>query len=143
MTSKSIYLDWDNCPFHTGSDYETGWTKYIPSSYTLYWSGAGNPDNKTVLNPEDDVAHVKLGGKWRMPTRDEIDELKNNCTSEWTTLNGVAGRKFTSKKVGILLRATPVPFAPLRAVHYKPLQEVHSIRYSQLLIISSVTVSHF
>lgn len=35
-----------------------------------------------------------------MPTRAEFEELYNNCTSEWTTLNGVNGRKFTSKKNG-------------------------------------------
>lgn len=100
VTSTSIYLDWRNCPYHTGSDNETGWTKYIPSGYSSYWSGSGSPDNKTVLEPEDDVAHAKLGGKWRMPTKAEFVELYNNCTSEWTTLNGVNGMKFTSKKNG-------------------------------------------
>ena len=44
-----------------------------------------------------DVAHVKWGGKWRMPTSDNFQELIDNCKSEWTKLNGVNGRKFTSK----------------------------------------------
>ena len=44
-----------------------------------------------------DVAHVKWGGNWRMPTYDNMKELLDICTSEWTTLNGVNGRKFTSK----------------------------------------------
>lgn len=35
-----------------------------------------------------------------MPTVKEWNELTGNCTSEWTTLNGVGGRKFTSKKNG-------------------------------------------
>ena len=52
-------------------------------------------DNKTVLEPEDDVAHVKWGGSWRMPTWDELKELFNNCTWTWTTLNGVKGYKVT------------------------------------------------
>ena len=34
-------------------------------------------DNPKVLPPEKDVAQVKLGGKWRMPTTDEIEELRN------------------------------------------------------------------
>ena len=46
-------------------------------------SNYGTVDNKTTLDPEDDVAHVKWGGNWRMPTLDEIDELKNNCTWRW------------------------------------------------------------
>ena len=34
-----------------------------------------NPDNMHVLLPEDDVAHVRYGGGWRMPTAEEIKEL--------------------------------------------------------------------
>ena len=37
-------------------------------------------DNKTILDPEDDVAHVKWGGSWRMPTIDEYKELIYNCS---------------------------------------------------------------
>ena len=100
VTDISIYLDLSNCPYHTGSSSSSGWTKYIPSYKSSYWSGSGSPDNKTVLDPEDDVAHVKLGGKWRMPTDSEFEELLDNCTLEWTALNGVNGQKFTSKKNG-------------------------------------------
>ena len=35
-----------------------------------------------------------------MPTYDEIFELLDNTTSQWTTLNGVYGRTFTSKVNG-------------------------------------------
>ena len=48
-------------------------------------------DNKIVLGPEDDAAVVNWGGEWRMPTKEEQDELRNKCTWEWTTLNGVKG----------------------------------------------------
>ena len=43
-------------------------------------------DNNTELDSEDDdVAHVKLGGKWRMPTEYEWSVLKNKCNwDEWT-----------------------------------------------------------
>lgn len=44
-----------------------------------------------------DVAHVKWGGDWKMPTKEQRNELRNNCTYEWTTMNGVKGGKFTSK----------------------------------------------
>lgn len=75
-------------------------TKYCPTDKTDYWDGTGSPDGKTVLDPEDDVAHVKLGGKWRMPTDAEWTELRNNCTWTNTTQNGVDGKKVTSKKNG-------------------------------------------
>ena len=47
-----------------------------------------------------DVAHVKWGGTWRMPTFEEFKEMISNCNYEWTMLNGVEGGKFTSRKNG-------------------------------------------
>lgn len=49
-------------------------------------SQIGTVDNKTVLEPEDDAAHVNLGGQWRMPTAEEMRELIQECT--WTPVNG-------------------------------------------------------
>ena len=56
----------------------------------------GTVDNKTVLDLDDDVAHVKLGGSWRMPTDAEWTELRTQCTWTWTTQNGVNGYIVTS-----------------------------------------------
>ena len=64
-------------------------TKYCTSS------SYGTVDNKTTLDPEDDVARVKWGGSWRMPTLAEQDELRNKCTWTWTTKNGVKGYTVT------------------------------------------------
>ena len=50
-----------------------------------------NSDRKTVLDPEDDVATAKLGSPWRMPTKDEINELIGGCTWKWTKKDGVEG----------------------------------------------------
>ncbi|MBO5835518.1 MAG: hypothetical protein J6R12_05710 [Bacteroidales bacterium] len=54
-------------------------------------SNHGLVDNKTTLELSDDAAHVNWGGKWRMPTKAEQDELRNNC--DWTQIsfNGVKG----------------------------------------------------
>lgn len=60
-------------------------TKYC--TYSSY----GTVDNKETLEPEDDVAHVKWGGDWRMPTRAEQDELRHNCTWTWASRYGVNG----------------------------------------------------
>ena len=96
VSDTGIYLDWSNCPYHTGSDSGTGWTMY--NTIESY----GTVDNKTVLEPEDDVAHIKLGGKCRMPTDAEWSELRNtsNCSWTWTTIDGVNGYKVQSKKSG-------------------------------------------
>lgn len=64
-------------------------TKYCASS------SHGIVDNKTTLELEDDAANVHWGDKWRMPTEEEIEELRTKCTWEWTTLNEVNGYKVT------------------------------------------------
>lgn len=38
-----------------------------------------------------DIARVKWGGQWRLPSSDELKELKDKCTWTWTTRKGVAG----------------------------------------------------
>ena len=86
-TQEKSNYDWNTYKWCKGS-YDTI-TKYCTTS------GYGTVDNKTVLDPEDDVAHVKWGGTWRMPTLDEQKELLNNCTWTWTTQNGVNGYKIT------------------------------------------------
>lgn len=79
----------------------------------------GIVDNKTALDPEDDVAHVKWGGRWRMPTNEEQEELIDNCTWTWyrsgnTEFNGVAGYKVTSKIDGYTDRFIFLPAAGWR-----------------------------
>ena len=79
--------------------YDSGTYKWRNgNTYTKYSTSSqyGTVDNKTVLDPEDDVAHVNWGGGWRMPTKAELEELRNNCTCKWTTHNGVTGCKVTS-----------------------------------------------
>ena len=73
------------------------WCDGTSISMTKYCtdSSEGSVDNKKVLDFEDDVAHIKWGGSWRMPTKAEQDELRNNCSWEWTTLNGVNGYRVT------------------------------------------------
>ena len=86
-TEEKSNYEWSTYKWCKGS-YDT-MTKYCTSS------SYGTVDNKTVLDPEDDVAHVKWGGDWRMPTRAEQDELRNSCTWQWTSVNGVNGNKVT------------------------------------------------
>ncbi len=78
-------------------------TKYNTDPYYTYL-GLGIIDNKIVLDPEDDAAHVILGGKWRIPSKAEIEELIANCTWTWnwtgTTESGLAGYKVVSNIPG-------------------------------------------
>ena len=84
-------------------------TKYCTQSSS--WDSSDPMDNKTVLDPEDDAAHVNWGGSWRMPTDAEWTELRMNCTWTWTTQNGVNGRLVTSKIVGYTDKSIFLPAA--------------------------------
>lgn len=117
-------LKWATCNVGADSPEEYGdyfaWGETIPKT-TYNWStykycngpyntmtkyctksNYGTVDNKTTLELADDAAHVNWGGKWRMPTISELNELRNtsNCTWTETTQNGVYGYKVTSVKNG-------------------------------------------
>ena len=51
----------------------------------------GYIDEDGKLTPSHDAAAANWGGSWRMPTLDELNELRTNCTWTWTTQNGVNG----------------------------------------------------
>ena len=95
-TPKSTY-DWSTYKWCKGDEYTM--TKYCTSSEFGY---NGFTDNLTKLQPEDDAATANWGSGWQMPSYDQIKELHNSSytTSEWTQLNGVYGRKVTSKSNG-------------------------------------------
>ena len=92
-TSTKNDYSWTNYKFRTsGSD--EGNVKF--SKYNSN-SGRGTVDNKFILDLSDDAARVNWGGTWRMPTKDDFEELKSNCTCTWITKNGINGYKITSK----------------------------------------------
>lgn len=106
-------LKWATCnvgattPEEYGSYFAWGETETKEVYYFDTYTYTSTP---TRLPLSADAANVNWGGKWRMPTGDEMEELMdtNNCTWEWTTQNGVNGYKVTSKTNGnsIFLPAT-------------------------------------
>lgn len=55
-----------------------------------------------IAGTQYDAATANWGSPWRMPTLTQIQELLNNCTSVWTSQNGVNGRKFTGPNGGTI-----------------------------------------
>ena len=49
-----------------------------------------------------DAATANWGAPWRMPSKTQIQELVNSCTSTWTTQNGVNGREFVGPNGGTI-----------------------------------------
>ena len=80
-TELKDYYSWDTYKFGK----EDNLTKY------------NEKDGKTILDPEDDAAHIVLGGKWHMPTGKQIEELFENTTNKDSKINGVNGKLFTSE----------------------------------------------
>ena len=100
LKTKEVY-DWSNYKFARPSDDDPN--KYLLTKYCIhesYWGGVGPMDNKKHLDAEDDVAKAKLGGKWRMPTINEVKELCANCTWELKDINDVKCLIGTSKLNG-------------------------------------------
>ena len=85
-------------PEEFGGYYAWGETKE-KSEYSMatYEHGDGKYCNymRNICGTQNDVAHVKWGGHWRMPSRSQFKELTDICSQEITTLNGVKGVKFT------------------------------------------------
>ncbi|MBS7385486.1 MAG: hypothetical protein KIG28_04985, partial [Bacteroidales bacterium] len=57
-------------------------------------SESGTADGLTVLEAADDVASATSGGEWRMPTKEEIDELKALDCLEGYVYEGKKGLLF-------------------------------------------------
>lgn len=58
---------------------------------------AGYIDSTGNLVAAHDAAMVHLGSPWRMPTDAEFSALISNCTTTWTSTNGVRGELVTGK----------------------------------------------
>ncbi len=53
-----------------------------------------------ISGTEYDVAYVRMGGNWRMPTPEQQGELIDCCNWKWTQLNGVDGQLVTGPNGG-------------------------------------------
>jgi hypothetical protein len=92
---KSVYLldtyKWYQNPYVANGYEHSGYTKYCTnSSYGL----DGFVDNKIELDASDDAACAHYPGG-RMPSLEQIQELCDNCTWQWTLRNGVDGELIT------------------------------------------------
>ncbi|MCD8290459.1 MAG: hypothetical protein LUC91_03040 [Prevotella sp.] len=68
-------------------------TKYTKATcYTF-----GRSINDIAGDAERDAAQVNWGGSWRMPTKEECEELISKCKGEWTTIGSHDGYMVTGK----------------------------------------------
>ena len=86
-TEPKDYYDWSTYKWCEGTDDTI--TKYCIDSIH------GTVDDKAELDPEDDAAYVNWGSSWRMPSGEQLTELRRNCSWTWTSVNGVNGQLVT------------------------------------------------
>ena len=103
--SLGIDVDWD-----VWFDWDQDWWGMTFNKYVTE-SECGIVDSKTILDLEDDVAHIKWGGAWRMPTYAECYELLMKCDWRRTTWIGVDGWIGTSMVPGYTDRYIFLPAA--------------------------------
>ena len=90
-TGWGWYFSWGNLDGHPeGSGYN-----FSQDVYNATDAASISQD----LDASQDAVRAIKGGTWRMPTQYDFAELFNSAytTNEWTTVNGVNGRKVTSK----------------------------------------------
>ncbi len=96
-----LSVKWATCnvgassPSDYGDYYAWGETR-TKSEYTENTSiTCGKNFGSIAGNSQYDAARYNWGGTWRLPTKEEIDELVDKCTGTWTTMNGHNGYKVT------------------------------------------------
>lgn len=76
-------------------------TSFSWDNYQWYQDGAitlySMLSKMVRLDPEEDAAHVILGGKWRMPSKKDMEELSDVCSLAMTKYRGVPGMTLTSR----------------------------------------------
>ena len=89
-TSPKDYYNWTTYKWCNG-DYHS-FTKYCTISNNGF---EGFVDNLTELEILDDAATVNWGPEWQMPSREQIQELVDNCTWQWTVRGSSYGYLMT------------------------------------------------
>ena len=102
ITNTSKNFSWAGYPWYvdgTGTSDLVKLTKYNDSSNC---PSGSTPDNKKILDDEDDAAIQATNGKWQMPLRADVRNLVSNTNSEWKENfkgSGAHGRTFTGKGI--------------------------------------------
>ena len=80
------------------SDYSWATYKFTTDDGGTFTKYTGS--DKTLLDAADDAATANWGNDWRTPRKEQWDELMAHTNREWTTMNGVEGWLFTSRRNG-------------------------------------------
>ena len=99
----------------------------------------GTADGLTVLEAADDVASVESGGVWRMPTKEEIDELKELDCLEGYELNGKKGLLFVGNGDNGLF----IPYGGYKDKSDTPISTDYAYLWSSSLVTASSSAPEY
>ena len=93
------YFQWGSVRGYLPNQIGIDDNNFTLETYDL-WDGNNftSYNKRTRLKMVDDAARANWGGMWHIPTYNQIAELLAFTKSEWTRLNCVPGRLFTSLK---------------------------------------------
>ena len=83
-TEEKDYYDWKTYSFCDGN------------SYSCYSIG------DDIAGTQYDVAHVRWGDSWKMSSIEQIQELCENCSWQWLSINGINGQLVTGPNGNII-----------------------------------------
>lgn len=91
-TDFGCYFSWGNIIGHNDDE------SYDFSENNYNNTPGGQLSSSIASNDSaHDAALATLGGSYHMPTKVQFKELYDNTDNEWTTIDGVTGRKFMKK----------------------------------------------
>lgn len=90
-----LHFQWGDTQGYTAEQVGDGeglkafeWSDYKFGNPYTNFSKYNASDSKTILDLEDDAAHVNMGGNWRMPTFEEYKELLFNTDIYFVPIEG-------------------------------------------------------
>ena len=87
-TEPKDYFFWTNYIWNVGGAY-CSLIRYNTDPFF------GEVDDRTELLLQDDAAYVNWGSSWRIPTKTQLEELRDQCAWQYTEKNGINGFLFT------------------------------------------------
>ena len=96
-TDFGLFYQWGDTEGYVSEEgHDFNWRTYKWGTYrnlTKY----NDSDGKTTLDNDDDPLWIATDGKFKMPTKEQLEELRDHTNHEWIEIDGVKGMKFTNK----------------------------------------------
>jgi hypothetical protein len=88
-----LYFQWGDTVGYTAEQAFNGekifdWTSYFDTTDNGATFIKYSNDKLTALETSDDAVIANMGSEYRMPTKDEVDELRDNCSITFIDLQG-------------------------------------------------------